>query len=156
MTEFWEIIVDTTGLFLCFITIIYVLAGRINIFSKRKKNIHVEKFNTEIYCQMMRQQFETSIAAIADVVNHEQQSLMRLADKREVVSTKPLEKKGSTAPKVINDTPSSYRLNGKSAYEEVSRLTNVGLNTGQISEKVGLPREEIELISKLKGKNFHS
>ncbi len=150
--EFWGILVDAAGLFFCCIAVLYVLKERGWKSSKRKGKNQADEFNAEVFYQMMRQQFETSIAAITDVVNNEQKALQTLAHNRKGSAKSCLPEENRDRAKTLIDFSSSLEPEYVRTSGEVTRQGDLGFNTGRGSERVCMQREEIELIAKIERK----
>ena len=151
---------DVVGITLSGIIISYLIYNRIKynqmVLSRKYKN-NINRFNSEVAVEMAKQQTERSFDTIYDSINKERQKFKRLMEKEELKTAKYLMmmEKGHLMEKAIN-VDSRNEMNGDISaypYDEMSRLAGTGLSVQKISNKVGVPRGEVELYLKL-NKNY--
>ncbi len=174
---FWEIMLNVTGVCLWGITMIYLIRNKIS--SNRDKpgkgkNEHIRKFEEEIFVQLVKQQSERAFRRISNTIRNEKQILGELIEKGELKKARnhlagqkaPKQKKEliQTTKKVSIRKPKeeSIQKSKKKAlapkskvdnkYVEVVRLVDIGMSAAKISEKMQIPKGEINLIVKLRKK----
>jgi hypothetical protein len=156
-----ETSLDIVGITLSCLIISYLIYNRIKynqmILNRKIKN-NLNSFNSEVTVKMIKQQTERSFEIIYDIVNKERRKFKRLIEKEELKNAKHLMmmiQKGHLLEKVINVKAMEEEQGDISAdpYDEISRLADIGLGVQKISQKVGVPPEEVELYLKL-NKNY--
>lgn len=144
----WEILVDIIGLFICGITMLYLVMTRVK--NKRVKKHYnrlagkdretLIRFDDEMLGQLIKQQSEKAFERISHILKKEQISLLELIEERR---TAKLEKPAKEMP---DPCPVSNR------YDDVVMLTGQGLSVEEISEETKIPRGEVALIEKLRNR----
>ncbi len=124
--EFWRLVLDVIGLCLCGVTIICLLRNRAEYNEKLLKRESPEK-NPAGFHDVLVESLKRSETAFETV---------SLALKEERERLEGSQKKEDTD--VMGEQ-----------YAEVSRLAEAGLGLKEISEKVDISKDEIELIMKL-------
>lgn len=148
--DFWETVIDITGLCLCGITVICLII--IKFKSNKSVREYAKKgnpgmFNDALIFQLLKQQSGKSFDAIIDTINKERRVLKELVED-------PKNENGSKSFSLeLKKQAGNEPLTGR--HEEVIRLVDLGLKAGEISKKTKIPKGEIELIIKLK-KNKHN
>ena len=138
--ELCEILFDLTALSVCMFIVLFITISR---FKKRHKisgtgqQKQTGNFNEAVLAQLIKQQFDKSLADTVDVINN----------------GKLLNNKVAQQPETINspahDQPESDNLKMIDKYSEAAGLAKSGLNAYAISDRVKLPQGEIELIVNL-------
>lgn len=121
------------------------------------KNGKDRHFNEEIFVQMFKQQSGQSFRRISDAVMKEQQLLWAFIEGVKLKKEKyiSLTTDSDTRKKVHslkNSEKKLYKTGTVDKYAEVVRLAELGMKTKKISEKVNIPKGEIELLIKLNKK----
>ena len=152
----FETSLDVVGITLSCVIISYLIYNRIKynqmiLNRKYKKNINT--FKSGLAVKMIKQQTERSFDTIYDIINKEQRKFKRLMEKEELKNAKDLMllEKGHLIEKVIN-VKAMDEVQGDifaDPYDEISRLVGKGLDLQKISNKIGVPRGEVELYLKL-------
>ena len=165
--EFFERLLNISGVCLWGITMLYLMRqkGRgMKGNSKRDKlNAACERsFDEEVFAQLVKQQSEDAFKRINRVIRTERALLTELIenDKFNKIGDRRRKKDAVKA----HDFP--YQLQAKKkiriekkpkdVYAEVIRLSAQGMNEKKISEKVKLPKGEIEMLIKFRKKKQQS
>ncbi|MBW1822403.1 MAG: hypothetical protein JRI92_11720 [Deltaproteobacteria bacterium] len=152
----FETSLDVVGITLSCVIVSYLIYNRIKynqmLLSRKYKN-NISSFNSQVAVKMIKQQTERSFDTIYDMINKERRKFKRLMEKEELKNGKNLMlmEKGHLLEKVIN-TKAMGEVQGEISsypYDEILRLAGAGLGAQKISNKVGVPREEVELYLKL-------
>jgi hypothetical protein len=161
-TAFFGIFLNITGICLWGITLFYFVKnknkGNYTAISNVRKD-NQTAFDKEIFAQIVKQQSEQSFERISDAIKKERQLLRAFIERGELNESKALLlepnsnkvrsmilKKGTKKPQ--------RRLKEGDKYNDVLKLAGMGLTTRQISEKVNLPKGEVELLIKLRKRKF--
>ena len=155
--EFWKLALDVIGISLCGITILHLIRNR----SKYNQSLvkepgegNLKDFQEEVLAQLVKHQSYGFLETISNAIKKEQMPLHSLMEKKEAIKEeKPLSAKEPDQVQEDfhnkNSPDSSYLASDE--YGEVSRLADLGLSVKKISERVKIPKGEVELIVKLKG-----
>ena len=138
--EFWEVVLDVIGLCLCGITILYLIRNKTRFNQsvlKDGSDKNISKFDEALIIQLLKQQSERSFETIFDTIEKERSVLQKLIEEGKIEKTKE-------AKDLDEGEPSSDQ------YGEIARLADLGVSVKEISERVNLPRAEIDLIINLK------
>ncbi len=152
----FETSLDVVGIILSCVIISYLIYNKIKynqmVLSRKYKN-NINRFNSEVAGKMIKQQTEISFDTIYDIINKERRKFKRLMEKEELKTAKDLMlmEKGHIMEKAITVKAMNEVHGDISAYpyDEISRLAGTGLDVQKISNKVGVPRGEVELYLKL-------
>jgi hypothetical protein len=153
--EFLEVVLDVIGLCLCGITIIYLVRNKARfkkIFFEKRADDHRSTFDNALICQLLKQEPEKSFEAILNTIKKERLNIQGWnnaalkEDQNQIISNSNKERIDSE-----NEEGSAVDL-----YGEVKRLADLGVAPKKISEKVSLPKSEIDLIINLKRKGYRS
>jgi hypothetical protein len=159
--DFWELLLHLLGIVLWCMTIIYLIKDRLD--RSRSSLRHLPQcdskgFNEEMDFQLIRQQVEKTLETLSNAINRERLVLQRLIEKRRMEEKNDFfpGKKPNLPPKRIFEqkeknphAPGS--IIEKDPYDEVVRLSGLGVSEQEISERVRIPKSEIALIRKLNG-----
>lgn len=154
--EFWVIILDVIGICFCGITIFYLLKNKISFNKNSLKEEGVENsgnFN-ELLFQVLGQS-EIAFESISDTIKKERRVLQEMIEKQIKNEGNPLLEKDSKQIKKnlreknikTSDVDNSI---SDLPHGEVQRLADMGLGVKEISERVKIPKGEIELILKFR------
>jgi len=148
--EFWGLLLNAFGICICVVAILYMLFRHSRSISSNKDKEPYNNFNN-VLLQMIKQS-ETAFATISDTLKRERMVLKAALEKE--------------AKKQINAVSEATAIEGgrylpegiqgnlvDDKYAEVARLAKLGLRTKDISEKVELPKGEIDLFIKLRNKD---
>jgi hypothetical protein len=157
--EFWKLVLDVIGLFLCGITILHLIRKR----SKYNQSLLKEpgkwnsnSFNEEVLAQLVKQQSGMPFEMISDAKEKEGMPLHGLMEKKKAIKEeKPLSAKetGHVQEGSYNKKSSSSDDLAGDEYDEVARLADLGLSVKKISERAKIPRGEVELVVKLRAQS---
>ncbi|MDY6845110.1 MAG: hypothetical protein SVW57_13595 [Thermodesulfobacteriota bacterium] len=149
--EFCEMALDVLGLFLCGITMLYLIKGMVSDnqgIPQKKIDGNVRRFDREVLIQLIKQQIEKAFRSISETMKSEREVLYFLIEHGETGKTRkrfPIQE--SEQP----GSPGSC-CSVSDKYGEVARLVDLGLSGKEISERVEIPRGEIDLVIDLKNK----
>jgi len=152
--NFWEVAIDATQIGLCGLILLVLIRNRIKFkqlilnapFGKKSQN-----FNTEFIVEAVRQQTELAFNHILETIDKERQTLHAYFELR----------KTQLAPGLLASAESVRIKPGFSSdaskadaadviYSEIENLAHQGLSPADISEKLNVPRGEVDLVLKLK------
>lgn len=161
--EFWGILLNVTGSFLWASTIFYFFMRKVKERRKNPKECGIanqKDFNDEIFSQLIKQQADNAFSTISLTIKNERRSLAELIE-----SSGELNKKARMHPEDKHaDVPKKRSLQtdkmkqiallsrGKDRYAEVLRLADRGMTTRKISEKVKIPKGEIDMLVSLRSR----
>jgi len=160
----WEVLLNSIGIILWCITIIYFLRTRLKKKDDDLKtgyDINHKQFNNELHFQLLKQQSERVLENIYESISRgcfTQQNLMENSpNKSRDISTLLNSNDQMTGYRVIdNNTEPDKMMSATEQYGEVVRLIDMGLNEKEIVKKVSLPRSEVKLIKKIQDKDNQS
>jgi hypothetical protein len=152
--EFWELVLDVIGLCLCGITIIYLVRSKARFKKgvlKKRVDDNFSIFDRALIVQLLKQQSEKSLETISNNIRKERQTFQKL-------SNTPFEEvQNQSTLNIMNENRDNADEEGSvDLYGEVARLADLGVSMREISERVSLPRAEIDLIINLKRKGYES
>jgi hypothetical protein len=152
--EFWEVVLDVIGLCLCGITIIYLIRNKARfkkVVLKKRDDDNFSMFDKALIFQLLKQQSEKSFETIFNTLKNENQALQESSDT-------PLEEAQNQAISNIKKENRDDKDQEEPAdlYGEVTRLKDLGVSAKEISERVSLPKAEIDLIINLKRRGYES
>ncbi len=159
--EMGVILLNGAGIFLWGITILYLLKNKREKEKDEKKNRYImnnRNFDEEIYAQLVRQQSEKAFRNIHSTIKRERHLLSQLIDsgefkkaKKQVAVKKTRKTKKSPVP--ANKVKKIHRKkNSRDRYAEVIKLADAGMTMNKISEKIKIPKGEIDILIKLRKK----
>ncbi|MBW1900207.1 MAG: hypothetical protein JRJ20_01080 [Deltaproteobacteria bacterium] len=158
--EFWGVLLNITGICFWGITMLHLIRNKnkgTHETLKKGANRNLKSFGEEMFVQMARQQLKLPFKRISDAILGERQLLWAFIERGELGKAKKL----LLGPNFNEDKRMRMRKNNiithrKSEtgdkYREVVKLSDSGMTTKKISEKVKIPRGEIELLIKLRKK----
>lgn len=118
-----------------------------------------KSFDDEVFDQMLKQRSECSLKRISNIIGTEQRAL-RAQGRNWVVRSANVRGARSIANVALsthhhkkNKKPRNNE-NEKDKYQEAVRLADSGMTTRKISEKIKIPKGEIELLVKLRRKKL--
>ena len=152
MLPLWELVLDGTQIFLCAITILFLLHNKI----KYKRWIltappedNADSFSIEMHVQNLKQQTEQTFDKIIDIINQERVALQThydLADDKHEIKPSVIEP--SVRAKTVAQADDNSDA-GITNFGEILDASKKGLSTREISKRVNMPRGEVELILRL-------
>jgi len=159
--EFWGVLLNITGICFWGITMLYLIRNKNNVtYETLKKggDRNLKPFDKEMFVQMARQQQpELPFKRVSDAIWSERQLLWAFIERGELAKAKKLllgpyfnDEKRLGVEK--NNRMTRRKAETGDKYREVVRLSDSGITTKKISEKVKIPRGEIELLIKLRKK----
>jgi len=155
------ILLNVSGIFLWGITILYFLRNKREEAKDEKNNryfMNNRNFDEEVYTQLVRLQSEKAFRNIHSTIKRERYLLSELIERGEfkkakkqvaVKKTRKIKKTSIPTNKVKNIR---HKRNLRDSYAEVIKLADAGMAMNKISEKVKIPRGEIEILIKLRKK----
>ena len=154
MLPLWELVLDGTQIFLCAITILFLLHTKIKY--KRwiltpPSEANADAFSIEMHVQNLKQQTEQTLDKIIDVINQEREALQAhydLADDKHEIKASALKPSARIKTAAQADHNSDADA-GITNFGEILELSGKGLSTREISQRVNMPRGEVELILRL-------
>ncbi len=158
-THFVGILLNVTGICLWGLTLFFMFRNKGKDHSdpcKREIRGAIRTFDEEIFAQRLKQRSEISFNRITDMIQEEKKLLLQLLEREGMVG-----KTASMARKVSAVNPVShpeYRRKMPETGEKYSiaiKLARKGVPAHKISEMVGLPKGEIDLLVKLRGQGRH-
>jgi hypothetical protein len=159
--EFWGILLNITGVCFWGVTMLYFVRSKNKLTSETLKKVgprELNPFEEAMFVQMARQQpLERPFKRVSDAVLSERQLLWAFIERGELRKAKKLLLgSDSNEDKIMGMQKSSRIVQRKAGtgdkYREVVRLSDTGMTTKKISEKVKIPRGEIELLIKMRKK----
>ncbi len=159
--ELGVVLLNVSGIFLWGITILYLLKNKKEKDSEEKKQRYLSNnrnFDEEVYAQLVRQQSEKAFKNIHSTIKRERYLLSELIEKgefkkvRKQVSPKKTRKTKRTSIPANKIKKNRHKANLKDRYSEVIKLADAGMTMNKISEKVKIPKGEIEILIKLRKK----
>lgn len=156
----WEIAVDATQIGLCGLILLFLIRNLMK-FKRRAPNSPYDpksaNLNTEFVVEAVRQQTELAFSHILESVEKERQTLRAYFELRETQLASGLLRFPASGH---TDTLSrAERLESNSAdaiYREIENLAEQGLSLSDISEKLRVPRAEVDLVLKLRRLSIES
>jgi hypothetical protein len=144
--NFWELTFEGTQIFLCIIIVLLLIRKRIKN-TQLDLNAPGQKdsknFSTEFLIQSVRQQSELAFKHIRDTIEKEHQRLEASLELQQPQIT-------SKSFVHLPTNEDSEVGCGYLIYGEIEGLASQGLSPEEISEKLDIPRAEVELILRLK------
>jgi hypothetical protein len=154
MLPLWELVLDGTQIFLCAIAILFLLHNKIKykrwILTAPPKD-NADAFSIEMHVQNLKQQTEQTLDKIIDVINQERVALQPhydLADDKHEIKVPVIEPSARIKTSAQADHNSDSDA-GITNFGEILDLSKKGLSTREISQRVNMPRGEVELILRL-------
>ena len=158
--SFWEIALDATQIGLLGLIVLFLIRNHMK-FKRLKLNgsygNESNKLNTEFVVEAIRRQTDLAFNHILETIDKERQTLEAYFALRETQLDPGLLK--SAASGRVEPISGSAALEPDAAdtiYSEIESLSDQGLSLEDISEKLNVPRGEVDLILKLKRLNVES
>ena len=156
----WEIVLDAVQIGLGLLILIFLIRNKIKykqLILKAPDGKNSQNFNTEFIIQALRQQSELAFNHILETIDKERQTLGSYFELRETQIAPPMLQ---TAPGPVFDqagTAETIEPNAANTlYGEIKTLSSHGMSLEDISEKLDVPRGEVELVLKLKSLSAES
>ena len=152
-TELLKVILNVLGVGLWGITIVYLIIIRLK---KNQANFeHNNKediidFSDELMLQTMKNQSEKAVEAVSDRMHKGSQRLHRLTEKADIRKANQFweDFKDEKKPGMAGGYPVGDE------YGRIIKLANMGLSAKEVSERVKMPKGEVELVIKLRRQNY--
>lgn len=159
-SAFCGIFLNITGICLWGLALLYFIRSKDkgNCTSQRKNRKRETKpFDQEMFAQMVKQQSGKSFERIFETIRQERELLWAFIEHERLNTPKSLYfvPRSNNTQNKDSEKYNSKRLSKLEAgdkYPEAIKLADLGLTTKKISEKVNLPKGEIELLIKLRKK----
>lgn len=158
--NFWEIALDATQIGLCGLILLFLIRNRIK-FKRLILNAPAaeksQNLNTEFVVEAVRQQTELAFNHILETIDKERQTLSAYFELRETQLAPGLLKSASSGRiEPISSSEASEPDAADAIYSEIESLADQGLSLADISEKLKVPRGEVDLVLKLKRLSIES
>jgi len=157
MITLWELLLDGIQIFLCAVILFFLIYNKIKhkrliLNTSAKEN--TADFSNEMRLQNLQQVAENAFDAIVDDINRQRLSLMR-----HFVSNESDHLAGDyilpVAVESGSDQPEDYKNEEDTAeFGEIFGLAEKGLSTREISQRLNMPRGEVELVLRLNKEVF--
>ena len=169
--ELCETLLDLTALFVCIFIVLFII---ISTFKNKRKISGIEKqeqteqqtdnFNEAIMAQLIKQQFDKSLADVVGAINDEKLSNTKVDQepeeivqvevvKEEVINKEIIKEAIIKEPEFIeadeHNQVKSEKIEEIDKYDEAVDLAKSGMDVYAIADKVKLPMGEIEVIVNL-------
>lgn len=147
----WENTLDWIAIGLCLMVIACLVYNRIRrgtLIQCAGSQAISNGFRSEVLARMYQQQTLASLQAVADKIREEQERLLQWTESPpgESPQCDPAESPPAALPADDSDTRSRPAQVG---YEAILELLQHGIDENLIADRLGRPRAEIELFSKL-------
>lgn len=156
----WEFVLDGIQIGLGLLILLFLIRNKIKykqLILKAPAGEKSQNFNTEFIIQAIRQQSELAFSHILETIDKERQTLGSYFELRETQIAPHLLQ---TAPGPVFDqacTGETIEPNAANTlYSEIKTLSGHGMSLEDISEKLNVPRGEVELVLKLKSLSAES
>jgi hypothetical protein len=158
--NFWEIALDATQIGLCGLILLFLIRNRMKfkrLILKAPAAAKSQNFNTEFVVEAVRQQTELAFNHILETIDKERQTLSAYFELREAQLAPGLLKSASSGRiESISSSGASEPDAADAIYSEIESLADQGLSRVDISEKLNVPRGEVDLVLKLKRLSIES
>lgn len=150
----WEIALGGTQIFLCGLILLFLVRNRSwykRMICKTPATENTRNFNTEFIIEAVRQQTDLAFNHILDTINKERNCLEAYFELRETPSVPDAFKFISTRLNNAADVQGVAELVAADAiHNEIESLANQGMSLTDISEKLNVPKGEVDLVLRLK------
>lgn len=152
MMPLWELVLDGIQIFLGIIILLLLINNKIKykrlILNTAPKDYAAE-FSNEIRMQCLKQVTEQMFDTIADVIHQQRLALQKHYDP--VKCNHEMDNSVVAPPLGINTaSPTDDKSDVAAAdFDEIFSLSEKGLSTREISQRVNMPRGEVELVLRL-------
>ena len=158
--NFWEIALDATQIGLCGLILLFLIRNGVKfkrLILNKPAAGKSQNFNTEFVVEAVRQQTELAFNHILETIDKERQTLRAYFELRETQLAPGLLKSASSGRiEPISSSEASETDAADAIYSEIESLADQGLNLADISEKLKVPRGEVDLVLKLKRLSIES
>jgi len=152
MLPLWELVLDGIQVLLCAVILFFLIHNKIKyrrLILNTSPKEYAAEFSNEMRLQHLKQETEKVFDSIVDVINRERGSLQKHYD-----SDEPNHRMDACVlpgPAEINaDRPVDKQSEEDAAeFGEIFSLSEKGLSTREISQRVSMPRGEVELVLRL-------
>jgi len=156
----WEIAADATQIGLCGLILLFLIRNLMK-FKQRTLNAPDDpksaNFNTEFVVEAVRQQTELAFSHILESVEKERQTLRAYFELRETqLASSLLRSPVSGHMDRVSQAETSEPDSADAIYSEIESLAEQGLSLTDISEKLRVPRAEVDLVLKLRRLSIES
>lgn len=156
----WEVAIDATQIGLCGLILFFLIRNRMKFKQLILNPTRSEKssnFNTEFVVEAVRQQTELAFNHILECIEKERQTLSAYFELRQTqLASGLLQSPASGHIEPVRNTEASGPDAADAIYSEIESLADQGLNLADISEKLGVPRAEVDLVLKLRRLSIES
>jgi hypothetical protein len=149
---FWELVLDGIQIFLCAIILLFLIRNRIKykrLILNTSPNDYATPFSSEIRIQKLRQATEHTFDTIFEAIQQERLALRKYYDPQNY--SHELDTSAVAPPIGINAAASTDDNRDLEAadFSEILTLSKKGLSAREISQRVNMPRGEVELVLRL-------
>jgi hypothetical protein len=152
--NFWEIALDATQIGLCGLILLFLIRNRIKykqLILNAPSSEKSPELNTEFVVEAVRQQTELAFNHILQTIDKERQTLHAYFELRETqLSPGLLTSAPSGRSEPISSSEASEPDAADAIYSEIENLCDQGLGLDDISDKLNVPRGEVDLVLKLR------
>ena len=154
MLPFWDIMMDALQIILCGIILIFLIHNKVKYKQLILKNTSSDKsatFENEILVQSLKQQTTQTFDAIIDYIHQQRDGLQSYYENEEINRLSSPARLQTHAPeKIIEKMGDEISTDTNTAdHGNILQLSESGLTSKQISQKVMAPREEVELVLRM-------
>lgn len=153
-TELLKVILNVLGVGLWVITIVYLMINRLkrnHENSEQNNKEDILNFSEELILQTNKNQLKKAVEPISNKMSKGYQRLPLFMGKTDRRKASPFRNgfrdTGKKAGRTIDDKVDDD-------YSHIVKLANMGLSAKEVSEKVKMPKGEVELIIKLRGQRY--
>ena len=159
--EFWGILLNITGSCLWAITILFLFMHKVKEKRKKLKDCRIaehKKFDEEVFSQLIKQQTESAFNTISLTIRNERRLLAELIENGKLKKMKNnsenlrIDESKLSFLEMDRMEEKAFINNGDDRYAEVLKLADRGMSTRKISEKVKIPKGEIEMLVSLRSR----
>ncbi len=154
--QFWETALDTTGLLMCVLTLVYIV--RIRLSGQRaQEKPEPDDFKKEMRALSVNQGADNALETIAKALDRERRNLQLYLGtglQPAFAGAVPDVDRSRSLPdrEVPVDRVSGNSRRKSSVYSEAVELSACGMSASQIADKIQLPKGEVELSIKLRNR----
>ena len=154
MLPYWDIMMDALQIILCGIILIFLIHNKLKykrLILKTTPSDRSATFETEILVQSFKQQTAQTFDAILEYIDQQRDGLQAYYHNEETNRLSPPARLQPHAPeRVIQKMSEQIRSDTSAAdHGNILQLSESGLTSKQISQKVMAPREEVELVLRM-------
>jgi len=154
MLPYWDIMMDAFQIILCGIILIFLIHNKLKykqLILKTTPSDRSATFETEILVQSLKQQTAQTFDAILEYIDQQRDGLQAYYQNEETNRLSPPARLQPHAPeRAIQKMSEPIRSDTNAAdHGNILQLSESGLTSKQISQKVMAPREEVELVLRM-------